>query len=129
MASTPTVTIRAGDGESPAESIIKSAKKTAEVIDARERVITVKRLSALERMRLFASAGPELSQNQQWIGLAALAASVVSIDGDPVPKPGTRREIEFLVERLDDDGLEAVAQCYVESFGVQADELSDVAKN
>jgi hypothetical protein len=118
--------------DSPADAIVKTANKTARIMDARNRAIVIKKLTALERMRLFACAGPELSKNEQWIGLAALAASVVELEGEPVPKPNNRREIEFLVERLDDDGLTAVGEGYIEHFGMapNADEgVKDTAKN
>lgn len=119
--------------ETPSETMVRAAVKTGEITDARGRRISVRRLSALDRMRLYAAAGPELSNNIQWIGVAAVAASCAAIDGDPVPKPASRMQVEALVERLDDDGLEAIAEVYKKTFGVGAEEdiaaKAETAKN
>jgi hypothetical protein len=122
--------VSADQAPTASETIVASANKTAEVIDVRTRVLVVKRLGALDRMRLFAAAGAELAANDRWMGMAAIACSVVKIDADLVPKPGTRREIEALVDLLDDEGLEAVGSAYAEFFGIgAADDLADKAKN
>lgn len=116
--------------QTPSQAIIAAGNQKAEVIDSRARVLVVKKISPLERMRLFRVAGAELSANQQWIGMAAIAVSVISIDGDAVGAAGTTRQIEALVDMLGDEGLEAAAQAYVEHFGVVvADEVKDAAKN
>lgn len=116
--------------QTPSQAIIGAANKTAETIDARGRILVVKKISALERMRLFRVAGAELSANQQWMGLAAIAVSVVSIDGDPVAPPGKVREIESMVDMLGDEGLESAGQAYLDHFGVTVpDEVKDAAKN
>ena len=80
-----------------------------EVIDARGRVLQLRKLSVLDRLRLFEAAGAELSRNDRWLGLAVLAASVGAIDGVPVPLPASKAGIEASVQRLDEAGLAAVA--------------------
>ena len=45
----------------------------SETIDASGRTLSRKRLGALERLRLFEAAGAELSRNDRWLGMAALA--------------------------------------------------------
>ena len=107
--------------ETPTAQIVKAANKTVNTTDLQGRVITVRRISALSRMRLMALAGPELSKNEPWLGLAALASSVTAVNGDAVTC-NSIREIEFTVERLDYDGLTAVADVYKEHFGVSAKE-------
>lgn len=94
---TPTETVLAGTGELP------------EVSDAGGRRITLRRLSALDKLRLFKAAGPVLAQNQPWLGMAVLACSVTAIDGVPVPAPVTEPQIEAMVARLGDPGIEAIA--------------------
>jgi hypothetical protein len=80
-----------------------------EVVDTRGRLLMLRRLSVLDRLRLFEAAGPELSRNDRWLGLAVLAASVAVIDGVPVPLPASKAAIEAAVQRLDEAGLAAVA--------------------
>jgi hypothetical protein len=71
--------------------------------------LTLRRLSALDKLRLFKAAGPILSQNEPWLGMALLASSVIAIDGVPVPAPVTEHQIEAMVSRLGDAGIAAVA--------------------
>ena len=115
--------------ETPSGAIIAAANKPVTTVDARGRSIVVKKLVPLARMRLFALAGPKLSENQQWLGYAALASSVVSIDGDPV-SCNTLREVEFTVQALDDEGLTAVAMVVAQNFSPeQTDDAIASAKN
>jgi hypothetical protein len=82
--------------------------KTFEANDARGRRVTLRRLTALDTLRLFKAAGPVLAQNEPWLSLAGLALAVVEIDGIPVPPPTTESQIESLIDRLGDDGLAAI---------------------
>lgn len=77
--------------------------------DGEGRKLAIRTLTMRDRLRLFKILGPELSLNEPYLGLAALAASVVSIDGVPMPFPATEAAIEHAVERLGEAGLEAVA--------------------
>jgi len=75
--------------------------------DGRELVL--RRLTALDRLRLFKAIGPVLSQNNLYLGMVTLAASVTAIDAIPVPAPTTEGQVEALVARLGDVGIAAVA--------------------
>ena len=55
--------------------------------------------------------------NYTRLGNAMLAFLVRDIDGQPV-MANSEREIEAMIDRLDDDGLGAVAKCLIEDFGV-----------
>ena len=81
----------------------------SEITDDTGRRLTLRPLNALEKLRLFKAAGPALSRNEPWLGMALLACSVSAIDDVPVPMPGDERGIEALVGRLGDTGLAAVA--------------------
>jgi hypothetical protein len=71
--------------------------------------LLVRRLTALDTLRLFKAAGPVLSQNEPWLSMAGLAFSVMEIDGVPVPAPASEPQIESLIDRLGDEGLAAIA--------------------
>jgi hypothetical protein len=79
------------------------------VQDSRGRILTVRRLTVLDRLRLFKAAGAVLAENAPWFGMAILAASVSAIDDVPVPLPTNEGQIEACVARLGDEGLSAVA--------------------
>jgi len=95
--------------DTPSSRLIAAAQAAPEVTDSQGRRIALRRLTALDKLRLFKAAGPGLSQNQPWLGMAVLAASVAAIDDIPVPPPGTEAQIEALVARLGDPGLAAIA--------------------
>ena len=95
----------------PGASSLATEPDDLSVTDSRGRKITVRRLNALDRLRLFKAAGPTLSQNQAWLGVAALAVSVTGVDGVPFPVPTNEHQIEAAVGRLGDEGIAAVPPC------------------
>lgn len=94
---------------SPSARIVAAAEEQVVATDADGRTLLLRRMNALDRLRLFKAAGPVLSQNQYWLGMASLACSVVAIDGVPIPAPTNEQQIEGVVLRLGDAGIAAVA--------------------
>jgi hypothetical protein len=94
----------------PSQSIVRAAAKTFMTVDGSGRRLTLRRLTALDTLRLFKAAGPVLAQNEPWLSMAGLVFSVLEIDGVPVPPPSTENQIESLIDRLGDDGLAAIAE-------------------
>jgi hypothetical protein len=99
----------------PTTLILANANKTFEIHDQLGRRLTVRHVNALDRLRLLKAAGPELSQNDAWLNMAALAISVVEINGIPRPTPATERQVESSVAELGDRGLQAVSEALSES--------------
>ncbi len=114
------------DGDTPSEQVVRAASAQEKAVDSDGRVIMVRKLSPLMRMKLFAAVGPELSKNQQYLGTAMLAAAATSIDGDPVMFPQTRLQLEALVERLGDPGLEAIGYAMVKLMNISIDAEGNV---
>ncbi|MDR3473338.1 MAG: hypothetical protein P4M09_16890 [Devosia sp.] len=86
------------------------------VTDAKGRVLVVKKMAPLQRMRLLKAVGSENANNAPYLGYAALAASVSEIDGEAVTFPTTEAQVEFLVQRLGDEGLDAIGQAVRDNF-------------
>jgi hypothetical protein len=93
----------------PSQAILREAVKTFTTVDKAGRRLVLRRLTALDTLRLFKAAGPVLAQNEPWLSMAGLAYSVMEIDGVPVPSPATEPQIEGLIDRLGDEGLAAIA--------------------
>ncbi len=93
----------------PSAQIVSAAMATFATRDAEGRELTLRRMTALDRLRLFKAIGPVLAQNNPYLGMAMLAASVSAIDTVPVPAPVTEGQIEALVARLGDHGIAAVS--------------------
>ncbi len=98
----------------PTDLIVTNSRRTREVRDELGRTLTVRRIDALGRLRLLKAAGSELSQNDAWLNMAALAVSVVEVDGTPRPTPLNERQVEAAVAELGDAGLQAIANCLSE---------------
>jgi hypothetical protein len=91
--------------------------------------LTLRRLNALDKLRLFKAAGPILAQNEPWLGMALLASSVIAIDDVPVPAPATEHQIEAVVARLGDAGIAAIAATLRQDGAVHPADLAASAGN
>lgn len=95
--------------DTPSARLIAASQAVSEIRDAQGRRLAIRRMGALDRLRLFKAAGAQLCANPAWMGMAALACSVVAIDDVPVPAPASEPHVEALVARLGDAGIAAVA--------------------
>lgn len=84
------------------------------VRDRAGRLIELRRMGVVEQLRLFKVLGPELSENRAYVGLARIAAAVAAVEAVPVPFPLGESGIEAILERLDEDGVAAVAAALAE---------------
>ena len=100
---------------------------TETVQDASGRSLSLHRLNALDKLRLFKAAGPVLAQNPLWLGMATLASAVTEIDGIPVPPAINEAQIEALVGKLGDTGIAAIAKALASSQDTHS--LADHAGN
>ncbi len=110
-------------GETPSQSIVRAANQPATITDAKNRAIVLKKLTPLDRLKLFEVIGPDNSKNEAYVGYAALAFLVASIDGEAVARPANKIQLEALVQRLDDDGMDAIAA----HLAAQAEEQTEAA--
>lgn len=101
---------------SATEALTQKALKTVEVIDNNARVIGLKKPSTLAQFRLVEILGP-LAENRVYMNMVLPLVFVTSIEGDPVSMPSTKLQIDALIQRLDDAGVEAVMKGVVEHFG------------
>lgn len=114
---------------SPTTTILTDADAERSVVDQLGRRLTVRKLTALDKLRLLKAAGPELAENQPWLSMAILAISVTAIDDVPIPRPSTESQIESLVGRLGDEGIETVANVINMSDDTNEAVLAAIAGN
>jgi hypothetical protein len=103
-----TAALTLGTPPAPASKLTVHDARNATVIDALGRTLKIKRLSALDKVKLFKATGSTLSENRIVGSYYATAAACVSIDGAPVPFPTTELQLDALVGRLDEAGLESI---------------------
>jgi hypothetical protein len=95
--------------QTPTQALLLAADPVLSATDAQGRVLTLRRLGALDKLRLFETAGADLSRNDRWLGMAVLACSITAMDAVPYPVPSSKAAIEAMIQRLGDDGIAAVA--------------------
>jgi len=104
--------------DTPSEEVVAKAITEVNVIDASGRSITLKRPGVLAQFRLVEMLGDSAS-NQSYVGMVLPLIYVAAIDGDPVSRITTKVGLEGLIQRLDEEGVVAVAQGVQEHFGRQ----------
>jgi hypothetical protein len=109
----------------PTAEIIAKANAEIIVTDPSGRVIKLKKPGVLAQFRLVEALG-DTAQNAVYMGMVMPLIFVAEIDGDAVMPPNTKREVEALIQRLDTDGVNFVAQAVQDNFG-QADPEKDKA--
>jgi hypothetical protein len=110
MSENPTVEILDGEAPSASARILADANRIEYEIDKRGRRIGYKQLEFIDIHKLKKIVGAETASNGPAFTDILAAASVVEIDGDPVPRPGTNLQIEALITRLGLDGINAVGR-------------------
>ncbi len=117
----------AAPAEAPAPDDAPKAPSplTATVTDARGRQIGIKKMNALARLDMASVLGDKQG-NQIVQGMAAMAFSVTAIDGEPVHRPQSWRELRFLIDRLDDVGVERIEQAYIDLGWIDMEQLASL---
>lgn len=109
------------NNNTPAEQLVAKAQATAQITDARGRVITLKKPGVLAQFRLIEALG-DTAQNQVYMGMVLPLIFVSDIDGEPVIPPTRKSEVEALIQRLDEDGITAVQEGVREHYGASTPE-------
>jgi len=97
------------NADTPSEAIVKAGTASTIAKDARGRSIHIRKLSVVDRMKMYEALGSDLVDNEKYFGTAVLAFLVTDIDDDPIVKPTSKKQLEILLGTLDDDGLDAIA--------------------
>ena len=113
----PTITLNA---VTPSAELIASALKEVVVTDVRGRAIKLRKPGVLAQYRLIEALG-DVAQNPVYVGMVLPIIFVTEIDGDPVSPPRSKIQVEALISRLDESGINAIAAAVQENFGVSAD--------
>lgn len=100
----------------PSAQIIAKANAEAIVTDARGRTIKLKKPGVLAQYRLIEALG-DSAKNEVYMGMVLPLIFISEIDGDVVFQPNTKREVEALIQRLDEEGISAVSLGVQEHFG------------
>ncbi len=102
--------------ETPTEQVLAEAASTVSIRDAQGRVIVLKKPGILAQYRIIEVAG-ESSKNEVYMRMVLPLIYVTELDGIPISQPANKLQLESLIQRLDESGVEAVMKGVGENFG------------
>jgi hypothetical protein len=102
--------------ETPSEQLIKQASAEVIVTDSNGRTITLKKPGVLAQYRLIEILA-DSAKNEVYMGMVLPLIYVSAIGDAPVMQPSSKREVEALISRLDEEGINAVMQGVQDNFG------------
>ncbi|AST27079.1 hypothetical protein [Ralstonia pseudosolanacearum] len=91
------------------------------VTDAKGRSITLKRPALLAQFRLVEAAG-DSATNAAYMNMIRPLLFVTAIDGEIAPPPTSKIQIEALIQRVGEEGYEAVAAALLAEMGTTTEE-------
>jgi len=117
-------------GALPSQEIVERAHRIIRVSDARGRTLGIKLPSLLDRLHTYEIVGAQNAQNDVYLGLVGTVLSVVELDGERLPFPATKRELEARVTLVGEEGAAAAGRVLSEHLGEpSAAEAKEAAKN
>lgn len=116
MAKVSNVKTSASPAVSATQELIAAAAAEHVVVDSSGRVIKLRKPGILAQYRLIEALG-ESARNEIYVGMTMPVLFVAQIDEHALPPLRTKTEIEALIQRLDDHGMEAVMGGVKEHFG------------
>ncbi len=118
----PRVTVN--DGPGAVKELTGAAVKPVVVDDERGRKITLQKPGILAQYRLVEAMGAERAANERLYMMVMPLTYVAAIDGDPIAPPTSYLGIEALIQRLDQEGLEAVLKGVSANWGASDPEAT-----
>lgn len=113
--------------DSPSAEIIKAAASGVTVTDATGRRIQLRKPGPLAQYRLVEAAG-QSAENRTYMSMTLPLIYVAAIDDAPIGAIQNKGHLEALIQRLGDEGIEAVANGIAEHFGANIDPEADKEK-
>jgi hypothetical protein len=110
----------------PSDDVVAKAIAEHTVTDDKGRVITLRKPGVLAQFRLVEIMG-DTAKNEVYMAMVMPLIFVCAIDGDPVFQPSSKREVEALIQRLDEEGCSAVMEGARTHFGASTIEQDKAA--
>jgi hypothetical protein len=120
------VTMNEGSPPTPSQQAIAATHATHLVVDSAGRRITLRKPGVLAQFKLVEALG-EVAENRIYMRMVLPLLYVTDIDNEPVVMLMKKSEVEILIKRLDDHGIQAVMNGMEEHFGEMSDPEADKA--
>lgn len=106
------------DPQSPTAQVIAKAVSEVSVTDSKGRTITLRKPGILAQYRIIETMGKS-ADIETYRGMVTPLIWISAIDGDAVAQPVNKLQLEALISRVGDEGLEAVVKGIIQHFGEQ----------
>lgn len=106
----------------PTQRVLQDANRIVYGTDVTGRRLGVIRISASLRRRVLKAMTAENGEKSGLVVMATLACACVEIDHKPVLFPRTELQIDALIDRLEQEGINAVGEIIAREWPVSADE-------
>jgi hypothetical protein len=123
----PKVKVHSETEASASTELVKEALQEHIVTDARGRQIKLAKPSVLSQFRLVKMLPADVAANQTYVGMCMPLLFVAAIDGQTIIFPNTDRELDGFIERLGEEGVEAIAKGVREYWGDSDSEADKTA--
>jgi hypothetical protein len=100
----------------PTQQIVDDANRIEYTTDSLGRTLGVTRINAKLRRRVLGAMSPENGEKGQLLFMSMIACACVSIDGVPVPFPMQEFTLNALIDRLEQEGMDAIGLCIAQKF-------------
>ena len=98
------------------------------VTDSKGRKIGLRRLEFIEEFRIVEVLG-KLAENTVYMQMVNPLLTVAQIDGDAIPVPRTKMQVDALIQRVGNDGYVAVLEGVVKFFAQDNKDIEERIKN
>lgn len=105
--------------EKPSDQLIAQAAQEILVTDSKGRAIKLRKPPVLAQYRIIEVVGADAAPNSVYMAMVMPLIFVTEIEGEPSAQPRTKAELEALIQRLDEHGLDAVMKGVNEHWGQQ----------
>lgn len=112
--------------ETPTAHLIAQAAASVQVTDSKGRVISIRKPGILAQYRIVEVMGKS-ADIETYRGMVTPLIYITAIDDDPIAQPTNKLQLEALIQRTGDEGLEAVIKGIVQNFGEQDAEADKAA--
>lgn len=124
------VKVSVNANQAVSEQVTLAAKKEFTVTDALGRKITIRKPNVLLQYRLMKFLG-EAASNVAYMRMVTPITYLIDIDGEAIPQPNTSRELDALIQRLDEEGISALIDGVTTHFAAKetTEEQEEALKN
>lgn len=108
--------------QTPTEEIIASSSKVFDIVDDKGRKLVLKKPTVLAEIEFPLILGAERASNTMFLSRVMPLLYLDTIDGEKISPFNTFTDVEFLIQKLEHEGMDALTLAVVEYFAATTSE-------